>query len=85
MDSKHSLGDVLREVKRQSSIWASQHYHKFGWQGGYAAFSVGASERSRVTAYIANQEEHHRVKSSADELRELLAEHGIEYDARYFE
>jgi putative transposase len=32
----------------------------FRWQSGYAAFGVSPSEKSRVVAYIQNQEEHHR-------------------------
>jgi len=31
-----------------------------------------------------NQEEHHTTKSYLEELNELLKEHGIEYDERYF-
>jgi putative transposase len=32
----------------------------FRWQSGYAVFGVSPSEKSRVVAYIQNQEEHHR-------------------------
>ena len=39
----------------------------------------------KTVAYIASQEEHHRHISSADELRTLMAEFGIEYDERFFE
>ena len=33
--------------------------------------------------YIANQEEHHRKQSFADELKELLAKAGVEYEEKY--
>ncbi|HWD38868.1 MAG TPA: hypothetical protein VG944_08475 [Fimbriimonas sp.] len=39
----------------------------------------------RIVAYIANQEDHHNQITSSEELRNLLAEYGIEYDLRYFE
>ena len=32
----------------------------FRWQSGYAIFGVSPSHKFRVTAYIQNQEEHHR-------------------------
>ena len=81
----HAVADLVREVKKSSSTWAASHDSRFAWQTGYAAFSVSASDVPRVTIYIANQEEHHRKFSSADELRFLLAEHGVEFDQRFFE
>jgi REP element-mobilizing transposase RayT len=85
IDSKTRLGDVMGEVKKTTSVWAAQRYHAFQWQTGYAALSVSGSDRHRVISYIVGQEEHHRTRTSADELRELLAEHGIPVDERYFE
>ncbi len=55
----------------------------FQWQEGYAALSVG--DVTPVVAYIENQEAHYREWSSADELRALLEEAGVEIDLRYFE
>jgi putative transposase len=81
----HSIADLVRELKKASSIWASERYERFAWQEGYGAFSVSASHVSVVTEYIRNQEQHHLQISSADELRALLAEFGVEYDERYFE
>jgi REP element-mobilizing transposase RayT len=81
----HAVADLVREIKKASSNWAAGQCSAFAWQTGYAAFSVSASEVPRVTAYIATQEEHHRKLSSAEELRLLLAEHGVEFDERFFE
>jgi hypothetical protein len=55
----------------------------FYWQNGYGAFSVSPSNVPQVTAYIANQEEHHRTRTFQDEFRDLLRAHGIEWDERY--
>lgn len=57
----------------------------FAWQEGYAAFSVSAISREAVKHYIANQEEHHRVKSFREELVEMLNKAGVEYDPKYLD
>ena len=82
----HRLSDVLREVKSESSRWvhADLGERGFQWQDGYAAFTVSASSRDGVRAYIANQQEHHRTRTSREELAQLLTKAGIEYDERYF-
>jgi hypothetical protein len=36
-----------------------------------------------VRKYIANQREHHRVKTFQEEYEDLLKRHNIEYDPRY--
>lgn len=81
----HCLADLVREVKKASSVWARERQPSFAWQTGYGAFSVSPGHINRVVEYIANQEEHHRKASSADELRALLIEHGLEIDERFFE
>ena len=58
-------------------------FRRFEWQGGYADFSVSASNLQQVKNYIANQERHHRKMSFQDEVRGLLLKHGMEWDERY--
>jgi hypothetical protein len=41
--------------------------------------------REAVRRYIANQEEHHRVKSFREELIEMLTKAEIEYDPKYLD
>jgi putative transposase len=43
------------------------------------AFSVSESNVAQVGAYIAGQEEHHRVRTFADELREFIERHGLRW------
>ncbi|HWD41041.1 MAG TPA: transposase [Fimbriimonas sp.] len=81
----HAVGEIVREIKKASNAWAKERFDGFGWQEGYGAFSVSPAAVERTVAYIANQEDHHKRLSSSDELRNLLAECGIEYDVRYFE
>ena len=52
---------------------------KFAWGRGYAAFSVSESNVAQVGAYIAGQEEHHRVRTFADELGEFIERHGLRW------
>lgn len=80
-----ALSDLMRDIKGDSSEWVHTTFpsRPFAWQEGYAAFSVSASARDKVIAYIENQEEHHRTRSFGQELRELLDAHGVEYDPRY--
>jgi hypothetical protein len=58
---------------------------KFGWQEGYAAFTVSATSRGPVQQYIANQAQHHQLKSFRDELVEMLDKAGILYDPQYLD
>jgi REP element-mobilizing transposase RayT len=87
LKATHCLADVMRELKKASSVWVHEEIglRAFAWQEGYAAFTVSATARAAVRRYISNQEEHHRTKSSREELLELLERAGIEYDARYFD
>ena len=55
----------------------------FSWQEGYGAFTVSPSHAEEIRRYIANQEEHHRVRSFQEEYLDLLREHGVEYTERY--
>ena len=55
----------------------------FAWQEGYGAFTVSASHRADVTAYIARQEEHHRKRTFREEYVELLRKSGVEFDERF--
>lgn len=83
----HTLADVLRELKKASSVWVHEQIGlcSFAWQEGYAAFTVGATARPAVREYITNQEEHHRAKSYREELIEMLERAGIEYDPKYLD
>jgi len=87
LNATRCLADVLRELKKASSTWVHDEIRQraFGWQEGYAAFTVSATSRDAVRRYIANQEEHHRKKSFREELVEMLNKAGIEYDPKYLD
>lgn len=80
----HCLADFMRELKKASSVWASENHERdFAWQEGYAAFTVSATSREGVKRYIASQEEHHRKIGYREELEEMLTLAGVEYQPDY--
>ena len=84
LKATHTLAEVVRQMKRGSSEWIHRHgVRKFAWQPGYAALTVSPSQVGRVTAYIANQVEHHRVKTFEEEYLALLRLSGVDIDERY--
>ena len=81
-----SVSQALKAIKGGSSGWIKETLPGcagFGWQDGYAAFTVSQSQVTEVEEYIRNQRQHHRVKTFQEEYRLLLERHGIVFDARY--
>jgi REP element-mobilizing transposase RayT len=83
---KLSLSTALMKIKANSSKWANETHpraRKFGWQDGFAAFTVSESQAARVRRYIRNQEVHHRRQDFQAELRALLNKHRIPFEEQY--
>ncbi len=78
-----ALAEAMKVLKGNSSRWLNQHGCSFAWQEGYGAFSVSASNKRAVMAYIAEQPRHHEKRSFEQELMALLRKSGVDYDARY--
>lgn len=75
-----TVEDCVKLLKGSSSHHINQNNlinTKFSWGRGYGAFSVSASQVKSVTAYIKNQEEHHRVKSFAEEYKMFIDKYGV--------
>ena len=75
--AKLSVADAVRVLKANSSKWMNESGHLFGWQKGYAAVSVSASNLKAVMEYIRNQPAHHTKRSFKDEYIALLRKYGI--------
>jgi REP element-mobilizing transposase RayT len=83
----HTLADFVRELKKAGTAWVRDEINlpEFGWQAGYAAFTVSPTARKGVKRYIRNQREHHWKREYVAELTLMLDEAGVEYDVRYLE
>jgi putative transposase len=81
-----AVADAIRDVKSNSSRWIHQTFADltgFAWQAGYGAFAVSYSNIAQVKKYIAEQTEHHRMRSFKEEFIAFLKRHGMEYDEQY--
>ncbi len=82
-----SVAGMVGAIKSNSSSFGKEASGNpdFGWQEGYAAFSVSESQVSRVRRYIQRQKEHHRSISYEEEIRELCRRHRIRLEGSFFE
>jgi len=78
--TNQTIEQVAKLFKGSSSHWINEQQlvlGRFAWQRGYGAFSVSQSHVNRVTAYIANQEEHHRSVSFQEEYQRFVKAYGL--------
>ncbi len=86
LPSTMAIAKAVQLVKAGSAKWVHEEFREhtgFAWQEGYAAFSVSVSHVEPLKKYIAEQVEHHKKRTFAEEFLALLEKHGIEYDQRY--
>jgi len=77
-----TIEQVVHLLKGSSSHWINQNRlvrGRFAWGRGYGAFSVSGSDVSRVSHYIANQEEHHRKRTFEEEYQLFVRRYGLEW------
>ena len=77
-----SIEELIQLLKGSSSHRVNANNilrGKFAWGRGYDAFSVSESNLAQIAAHIAGQEEHHRVRTFADELQEFIERHGLRW------
>ena len=83
---KICISDFLGLLKANSTKWAKANLPNktnFGWQDGFACFSVGYSTQKSVIKYIENQETNHQKITFEEELEKLLKMQNITYDPRF--
>ena len=84
----HTVADLLRVVKANSSKWVNEERlteSRFGWEEGYSAFTVSQSRVEAVRDYLRRQEEHHRKASFREKLQTLCERRGVEFHPEYFD
>jgi REP element-mobilizing transposase RayT len=80
LGSEQTIAKIAQLLKGESSRWVNKEKpgrFNFEWQDDYFAESVSWSALSSVRRYIADQEEHHRKKSYAEEFPEFSARQGL--------
>jgi REP element-mobilizing transposase RayT len=86
ISKEQAVSAALRVIKANSSRWMHETFpelHRFGWQAGYGAFTIGYSGVANVKQYIERQEEHHRTVTFQEEFLEFLRRYNVPYDERY--
>ncbi|MBE2229526.1 MAG: IS200/IS605 family transposase [Chitinophagaceae bacterium] len=76
-----SVSDTIKRVKSTSSNWINHQRmlpEKFGWQKGYAVYSVGSSGLEWIQHYIMEQKVHHRHKTYREEMAHFMRMHGMD-------
>lgn len=78
-----ALADLMLNIKRDSSTWMnarSGRTHRFAWQEGYFAFSIGESGVEDLRRYIGRQKAHHKNVDFKDEVRKLLTKYKMPWN-----
>ena len=81
-----TIAELVEKLKTSSSKWLKMlrpELRRFAWQRGYGAFSVGREELEDLLTYVANQEEHHRVRTFQEEYLDFLKKYGVQHDEQY--
>jgi len=82
------LADFVKDIKVASSQWIGKErvFPRFShWQDGYGAFTCSHNDKDAVIEYIKSQQEHHRKRTFAEELKEMLNAAGVVYDKRFLD
>ncbi|MEW6301957.1 MAG: IS200/IS605 family transposase [Verrucomicrobiota bacterium] len=80
LPTNKTIEQVVQLFKGSSSHWINEQglvNGRFAWGRGYGAFSVSQSGVAEVGRYIAKQDEHHHVKSFAEELKQFVERYGL--------
>ena len=78
LSRKIAVMKLAEKLKSNSSRWMktkADFLKDFEWQLGYAVFSVGQSEISRLMKYIQNQKAHHSEMEFSGRNRNFISAH----------
>ncbi|MBX3405358.1 MAG: IS200/IS605 family transposase [Phycisphaeraceae bacterium] len=81
-----ALADLMLNIKRDSSAWMNARpgrTHRFAWQEGYFAFSIGESGVEDLSRYIARQKAHRKKIDFKDEVRSLLTKYKMSWNEEH--
>jgi len=74
-----AVSRAVQAIKANSSRWYHETTHRagFAWQEGYGGFTVSPRSVNAVYSYIQRQQEHHRLKTFAQEYDEFCEMAGL--------
>lgn len=81
LGTNQTIEKIMQLIKGESSFWINKNrlcHGRFEWQDEYFAVSVSETLVESVRKYIANQEEHHRVKSFNEEFEGFMKRAGFQ-------
>ena len=81
LKNDQTISKVMQLIKGESSFWVNQQKFnkiKFQWQEEYFAVSVNESSVNTTRAYIANQENHHKKTSFAQEYQDFIDDYNFQ-------
>lgn len=82
-----ALASLVKDIKLSTTklIKEKNLFPNFGgWQDGYGAFTYHTDATNNLIEYVKNQEAHHATTTFLEEYTDLLKEHKIEFDDKYF-
>ena len=82
LGAEQNISKITMLIKGEASHWINYNSlckTKFEWQDEYIAISVSESSLEKVRSYIQRQEEHHRLKTFAEEYDEVMKKYGSNY------
>jgi REP element-mobilizing transposase RayT len=76
-----AVSSLVRDIKSRSTRWLrdKKGQRGFGWQKGYAAFSVSRTHAEQLVHYIRDQDARHAGSSFELELENIFERHGIAF------
>ncbi len=85
-NSSQAIPDLMKDVKRSSSLWINKKKYvrgQFNWQEGYGVFSYSHSHIDNVAKYVLGRKAHHKEYSFRDEYEKFLNLYNVKYDPKY--
>ena len=82
-----AIGRFINLIKARSTHWVRTQWQvpAFGWQRGYAAFSVDPRHPEALLRYIRQQEPHHSKTPFTEELTSIVATYGLDATGEHFD
>ena len=81
LGKQQNVAEVMQLIKGDSSYWINSMkilpYH-FSWQDDYWVASVSYSHVNKLREYIKNQDEHHKMNTSREEIDRFIKKNGFE-------